>query len=705
MFKLKKVGICVLLTVFILSFAINLPSADASNTTGTIIKRALINGHYTSPSYIASKADLFVCHYDWGPIVPQIHSIRYDLIVLLYRNLLVISTGSPEWNLAVSNNWILKDAQGNYLYAVGIPSLYLVDKGNPSYQAWVAQWISQYVNLYGFDGVYADCSGYPWVSEATFFSNYHAGLVGPPINPRTGGIYTNEQWKDAEISLANTISSAIGSKILIENGVFSGSSFFRRPYSDILEQSKVDGTVSEGWMLDLNNAKWYSESQWLDAVNFELWIGSTLFPQKTKGTFLAVCQNPAPLDMPYPFLPAGCSQAQYALFVYGSLLLGATNTGSIYLNLGLYTDTDYPQSLFAIDIGNPTDNYYMISGTHVYTRDFTNVKVLVNPTDTAYSVNLGGTYQTIDGTQKTSSITVNSHTAIILKPVNFATTTPRLTVLESPNGRTMAPGTYTYPAIGDYVWLVAHSDAGYTFKCWIIDGVEVPAQYLEEDGDFTYYLHMDRDHTMQAVFKSTQLSVSGVFKSDFETGDFRDWASTYTTSDSSATVYPFSQDSSYSAGFTVPGGQSVSRAYSYYKSMTGMSTATVSMNVFVAAGLPAEPWKALWLVQFISGNGLVLASYGIKDNSVTGKWATYSQDVTSYATSGPTQGTWYRIDAYYSRAVSGETVTLCVNGVEVSHLNLDTSGSGVAGVRCGIGYYDARPSGKVYIDNVLITDY
>jgi hypothetical protein len=135
-----------------------------------------------------------------------------------------------------------------------------------------------------------------------------------------------------------------------------------------------------------------------------------------------------------------------------------------------------------------------------------------------------------------------------------------------------------------------------------------------------------------------------------------------------------------------------------------MTTATVSMNVYVT-DLPLESWQALWLVQFIGPSGSVLASYGIKNGGWTSKWATYSQSVNSFATSGPNQGTWYRIDAHYSRAASGETVVLYVNGVEVSHLNLDTSASGVAGVRCGIGYYDGGPSTRVYIDDVSIKNY
>lgn len=132
-----------------------------------------------------------------------------------------------------------------------------------------------------------------------------------------------------------------------------------------------------------------------------------------------------------------------------------------------------------------------------------------------------------------------------------------------------------------------------------------------------------------------------------------------------------------------------------------MSTVAVSMHVNTG-DMPIEPWKSLWLVQAISGSGSVLASYGIRNDGGGAKWATSSQGVNSFATSGPTPWTWYKIDAYYTRSASGETIAFYVNGIKVSQMNVDTSGSGVAALRTGIAYYDSGPSTRVYIDNVEV---
>ncbi len=82
-----------------------------------------------------------------------------------------------------------------------------------------------------------------------------------------------------------------------------------------------------------------------------------------------------------------------------------------------------------------------------------------------------------------------------------STLTSILTVLNS-SGGTMYPypGTYLPSDLGDSAWLIAHPDVDYSFSHFIIDGKVTPAQYIEDDGDYTYYLSMNTSHTVQAIF-------------------------------------------------------------------------------------------------------------------------------------------------------------------------------------------------------------
>jgi hypothetical protein len=74
---------------------------------------------------------------------------------------------------------------------------------------------------------------------------------------------------------------------------------------------------------------------------------------------------------------------------------------------GHYTEMDAAESL-----GSPTNKYY--SYQSVLSRDFENGKVLANPSDYAYTVNLQGTYKTFDGNSVTQ-ITIQDHSGAILK--------------------------------------------------------------------------------------------------------------------------------------------------------------------------------------------------------------------------------------------------------------------------------------------------
>ena len=112
-------------------------------------------------------------------------------------------------------------------------------------------------------------------------------------------------------------------------------------------------------------------------------------------------------------LPTGVTREQFVTYVFASRLLAAERAGNC-INFGHYIE-EYPQSLFKISLGSPLGDYYVVNGTHVYARDFSSAKVLVNPTYSSYTVNLDGNYETINGTPVPSQITVDPHNGIILK--------------------------------------------------------------------------------------------------------------------------------------------------------------------------------------------------------------------------------------------------------------------------------------------------
>jgi hypothetical protein len=347
---------------------------------------------------------MYMGHFQYGWRVPEIHNLNPSVVCLLYRNIRAVYQSSAEYQVFLNSDWILRDANGILVYDTGYPTDWIVDPGNPDYQTWLANWLQSYVNQYGYDGVFLD--------NCLPSSEYmYDASSNSPINPRTGQVFTQQQFEQAIIQLVNKVKATIGNKLVIGNGIFDGERFFdtsrNQYYVDLLTQSQIDGIESEDWLMDMAAAQWYSEAQWLESINFLTWLENDFLNQSGK-VFLPVCQNAMSYDTSKPYLPTGCTQDQYALFCFASLMLGM-KTSTSYVNFG-YFDDNYTESFFNISLGSSTGAYYVVNGTHVYTRDFSNAKVLVNPTASPYILTLASSYQTPDGQQVSSPLTIKPYT-------------------------------------------------------------------------------------------------------------------------------------------------------------------------------------------------------------------------------------------------------------------------------------------------------
>lgn len=302
--------------------------------------------------------------------------------------------------MALDGNWLLKDVNGQLVYDTHYPAHYLVDIGNEQYQKWVANWVRENIDQYGFDGVMADNSLYAWANEIFWTASTQ------PVNSRTGTSWTNEEVRQALIQIHKEIKNAIGFRMLWCNGIMEGYRFWRRynEYMEFLNNSPMDGFGSEFlWQ----NGAWMSEAEWLDSLNFLVFVQDNFLKQNVNKMYGAACI----LDQ----LPTDCTKEQMLAYAFASTLLGI-KTNRNYL--ALYTadvsfTTQVIQPLFDISIGAPINDYYVIPNSHVYARDFSNAKVLVNPTSNPYVINLQGTFRTLVG-DLISEITMGSHTGIML---------------------------------------------------------------------------------------------------------------------------------------------------------------------------------------------------------------------------------------------------------------------------------------------------
>lgn len=201
------------------------------------------------------------------------------------------------------------------------------------------------------------------------------------------------------------------------NGIFTGDEFYshQNEYEEMLASSPLDGFMAEGLWYDYSSMKWYSEQQWLNAVNFLVYVQYNFLKANQSRFFVPTCELQTSDGIKQ--LPSDSTAEQMATYAYTSTLLGAA-TNQNYL--GITSDTDFAnqvvQPLYNVSVGAPINEYYMIAGTHVYGRDFTNVKVLVNPTSQSFTVNLGKNYEMLSG-QIVSSFNVGPHTGVLLKGI------------------------------------------------------------------------------------------------------------------------------------------------------------------------------------------------------------------------------------------------------------------------------------------------
>jgi hypothetical protein len=340
---------------------------------------------------------------DYSVKMNQVHSLNPDYKFLVYRNVFNIYGYWPdEWNYANSQGWLLKDANGDYVVDPNPDwsANYVADIANPSYQQWVASIVKSWLDQYpAFDGVMAD-NGLRYSAQ-----EFDWGCKTRPINPRTGAYFSTTEILDGYAGLLNAIIDAIGTdKLLVPNGIWAGY-VGRAEYMYTLSKvPRLNGLMSEGAFRRSNG--WYSESEWLSSISLVVWAQND-FLSRSGRSFTAFCiANP---------LPTGATAEQVIMYGFSSMLL-STKYSSPQNTICFNSDPTnlLVQKLRNLDMIEPLGDFYKITSTSVYARDFVKGKVLVNPTDVSYLVSLNGNYTTLDGNVVSGSLTVNDHTGVIL---------------------------------------------------------------------------------------------------------------------------------------------------------------------------------------------------------------------------------------------------------------------------------------------------
>ena len=289
-----------------------------------------------------------------------------DLVVLGYLNAMFVSPGEAT---SYPDAWYSKDAQGKKITSTGYGN-YLM---RPDVWGWVNNRVAAcqtLVNETGYDGCSLDM-----LTSAPLYPSYVSGL---PVNPATNRVWTTGEWQAATTKLASKVRAGVPGKTVWGNGFGSGPRYYDGAAPTSQLATSVDGAITESWLriASMGITEYRSQSQWQDSVDQLVDLGS-------KGVSTSVMVK----------LWTTGTKAQkdaYHLFALSTFLLGTDGKSTFHCSYDPDEDRLAHYELWNVPIGDPV-GHYTAAGT-AFQRSFTGGKVVVNPTDSAVTVWLGGTF-------------------------------------------------------------------------------------------------------------------------------------------------------------------------------------------------------------------------------------------------------------------------------------------------------------------------
>lgn len=245
-----------------------------------------------------------------------------------------------------------------------------MDVDNQGWREHYASYVEERINLYNFDGVFAD-------DVWSMFSR-HAWTVSYEKVPGYA------DWHQKMIDFLRYVKTRIGSKLLIVNTPDDGD------YVDI-----ADGKMEEDFAF-----KSIGGQTPVDNIK-------ALFQISGKGKHYLASPYSTPNDT-----------KENMLFALSCFLLGVNGSDAYFGWKNVWSEPShgyYVESDKAKDLGLAMGECY--SYQSVWTRDFVNGKVLANVCPHAHTVDLQETYQTIDG-RTITKITMEARSGMLLIKTN-----------------------------------------------------------------------------------------------------------------------------------------------------------------------------------------------------------------------------------------------------------------------------------------------
>ena len=319
------------------------------------------------------------------------HAANPEVKVLTYINAAYAEAGKvgeyPE-------SWFAHDAAGKRIKSIYFGN-YVMDVSNPLWWNNRADKCKSLIADNGYDGCLLDLLGtgplVPGQSTAI------------PFNTATGKNWTYDQWMAQTVKLANRVETRVPGAIIYGNGLGSGYRYYKTPGATSQLFNGPDGMMTEVFVRSAkdNVGAYRNETMWRQDVDMLVDAakrGKTIFATTKLWINTTTSQRNA--------------WHQYAL---GTFLLGASGDAYFTFIPDQDTPTDW-HPWWDLDIGTPTGKYSKTSNG-LYQRNYTNGRVVVNPTTTSRTITIGTGWRDLWNNNVNTTITLPPHTAkIVTKP-------------------------------------------------------------------------------------------------------------------------------------------------------------------------------------------------------------------------------------------------------------------------------------------------
>ncbi len=337
---------------------------------------------------IANSFDLLITDTEMTQTtLAGIKAANPNILIFIYLNTIATQESNSFWSIVDAHeNWFIHDNSGNRVINTYWGGWYLMNHTS-GWRDFYVQYSNTLLNSPYVDGIFGDdvINEIRWTITAGVFSD---AITKATLTTSDFPSSYLDNWENDTVNFLNYIKNnmVLGKQFIINSE--------RRTTDVYLMDTNVDGKMSEGF------AGAITEDKVIESIN------GMILDSATGKIFIAENNAGSPTS----------PTSRSAEYCYAATLLGINGNKCYFgYNYGFYYGYEQGATHMPVletKLGSPSGAYYKSQG--VYMRNFTNGIVLLNPSDSYFTVNLGGNYQLANSNSTILNISLSPWSGVIL---------------------------------------------------------------------------------------------------------------------------------------------------------------------------------------------------------------------------------------------------------------------------------------------------